>query len=147
MGPRAAAEYQGRIWESNETEWKAFFGYDKKYFLNEIDLAIRRLLNPDLFKKASTIPTDTKEIRQLNQLSMSELREIAPEYWKQLSDAVYNKHKDKQGNYISATGKHKSKNKLDFQMDHIIAVHNGGLTELENLQLLTRSENGLKGVS
>lgn len=147
MGHRAAAEYKNQLWDSNETEWKAFFGYDKRYFLNEIDLAIRRLSNPDLFKKASTIAKDTKETRELNRLSMSELREVAPEYWKQLSDAVYDKHRDEEGNYVSATGKYKSKNKLDFQIDHIIPTHNGGLTELDNLQLLTRSENSLKSVS
>lgn len=147
MGHRAAAEYKNQLWESNVTEWKAFFGYDKRYFLNEIDLAIRRLSNPDLFKKSIVIAKDTKESRELNKLSMSELREVAPEYWKQLSDAVYNKHRDEEGNYVSATGKYRSKNKLDFQIDHIVAMHNGGLTELDNLQLLTRSENGLKSVS
>lgn len=147
MGHRAAAEYKNQLWDSNVTEWKAFFGYDKRYFLNEIDLAIRRLSNPDLFKKSSVIANDTKESRDFNKLSMSELREVSPEYWKQLSDAVYKKHRDDEGNYVSATGKYKSKNKLDFQIDHIIAMHNGGLTELDNLQLLTRSENGLKSVS
>ena len=78
---------------------------------------------------------------------MSDLRDLAPEYWKQLSDTVYNKHKDENGNYISASGSYKSKNKLDFQIDHIKSMHNGGLTELDNLQLLTRSENALKGAS
>ena len=146
-GRKAEEEYKTQLWDGNETEWKAFFGYDKRYFLNEIDLAIRRLSNPDLFKKTTTIPTDAKEIRDFNRLSMSDLRDIAPEYWKKLSDAVYNKHKDGEGNYVSATGAYKSKNKLDFQLDHIISMHNGGLTELDNLQLLTRSENALKGLS
>ncbi|HZG00954.1 MAG TPA: helicase-related protein, partial [Chitinophagales bacterium] len=147
MGHRAAAEFKNQLWDSNETEWKAFFGYDKRYFLNEIDLAIRRLSNPDLFKKASTIARDTKETRELNKLSMSDLREHAPQYWKQLSDEVFTRHRDEDGNYVSASGKYKSKNKLDFQIDHIIPLHNGGLTKPDNLQLLTRSENGLKGVS
>lgn len=147
MGHRAAAEYKNALWDSNETEWKAFFGYDKRYFLNEIDLAIRRLSNPDLFKKPSNLAADIKEKRALNKLSMSDLREAEPEYWKQLSDAVYTRHRDEEGNYVSATGNYKSRNKLDFQIDHIIPMHNGGLTELDNLQLLTRSENSLKGTS
>ncbi len=146
-GRREEEEYKSSLWDSNITEWKAFFGYDKRYFLNEIDLAVRRLSNPDLFKKSIVIAKDTKESRALNRLPMSELREVAPEYWKQLSDAVYNKHRDEEGNFVSATGKYKSKNKLDFQIDHIVSMHNGGLTELDNLQLLTRSENGLKSTS
>jgi ATP-dependent helicase IRC3 len=147
MGYRAAAEFKNQLWDGNETERKAFFGYDKRYFLNEIDLAIRRLSNPDLFKRAVTIAIDTKETRAFNRLSMSELREVAPEYWEQLSDAVFNKYQDKKGYYVSATGNYKSKSKHNFQIDHIIPMHNGGLTELDNLQLLTRSENGLKGAS
>ena len=145
MGRRAEEEYKSKLWDGNETEWKAFFGYDKRYFLNEIDLAVRRISNPDLFKKASVTAKDTKETRELNRLSMSDLREVEPEYWKQLSNAVFAKHRDYEGFYTSATGKHRSKNKLDFQIDHIVPLHNGGPTELDNLQLLTRSENGLKG--
>lgn len=147
MGHRAAAEYKSQLWDSNETEWKAFFGFDKRYFLNEIDLSIRRLSNPDLYGKASTTATVTKETRPLNKFSMSELRELTPEYWKQLSDAVFAKYRDEEGNYVSASGEYKGKNKLSFQIDHILPMHNGGLTELDNLQLLTRSENGLKGAS
>lgn len=146
-GRKAEEEYKSQLWDGNEIEWKAFFGYDKRYFLNEIDLAIRRLSNPDLFKKSKTIPTDAKEVREFNKLSMSELREFAPKVWERLSDSVYNKHKDSEGYYVSATGDYKSKKKKDFQIDHIKSMHNGGLTEIDNLQLLTRSENGFKGAS
>ena len=147
MGIREAAEYKSKIWDGNETEWKAFFGYDKRYFLNEIDLAIRRIQNPELYERPLSTAAETKESRSLNKLSMPELREVAPEEWKQLRDAVFAKHRDQAGYYVSATGKYKSKSKLNFQLDHITPMHNGGLTELDNLQLLTRSENALKGVS
>jgi len=145
LGRKDEENYKNELWESNETEWKAFFGYDKRYFLNEIDLSIRKLSNPELFTRSSIIPKDEKELVELEKLSMHEIREENPEYWKFLSDSVYKSHQDKDGFYVSASKKYKSKNKLDFQIDHLKSRHNGGLTELKNLQLLTRKENANKG--
>ena len=82
LGRLDEENYKNEIWESNIIEWKAFFGYDKKYFLNEIDLAIRKLTNPDLYKRSTVVPQDTKELRELEKMSMDELREENPEYWK-----------------------------------------------------------------
>lgn len=145
LGRKDEEDFKNNLWESNEVEWKAFFGYDKKYFLNEIDLAIRKHTNPDLYKRSSIIPQDTKELRKLEEMSMQEIREIKPEYWKWLSDSVYMKHTDQDGFFVSATKDHKSKSKLDFQIDHIISRHKGGFTKLDNLQILTRIENAMKG--
>ena len=149
LGRQGEEIYKNKIWESNAIEWKVFFGYDKRYFLNEIDLAIRRLTNPDLYQRSSIVPQDTKELRKLEEMSMQEIREINPEYWKWLSDSVYKKHMDQDGFYVSATRDHKSKNKLHFQIDHIKPMNpksgERGLTVLENLQLLTRKENAGKG--
>lgn len=147
FGRKDEEEFKNNLWESNVIEWKAFFGYDKKYFLNEIDLAIRKLINPDLYKRSTIVPTDTKELRELEKMSMQEIREINPVYWKWLSDTVYKNHTDQEGFYVSTSKDYKSKNKLDFQIDHIVSRHNGGLTKLDNLQLLTRKENATKGIS
>jgi ATP-dependent helicase IRC3 len=76
---------------------------------------------------------------------MGEIREQNPRYWKWLSDQVYQKHQDEEGYYYSAEGDYRSKNKLDFQLDHITAISKGGLTTFENLQLLTRKQNAIKG--
>lgn len=147
FGRKDEEDFKNGIWESNIIEWKAFFGYDKKYFLNEIDLAIRKLTNPDLYKRSAVVPQDTKELRELEKMSMQEIREVNPEYWKWLSDTVYKNHTDQDGFYVSATKDHKSKNKLDFQIDHKIPLSKGGLTKLDNLQLLTRKENAIKGAN
>lgn len=76
---------------------------------------------------------------------MSDIRSYNPQYAKYLSDKVYNKYKNEEGFYVSASKNYKSKNKLDFQIDHIKPISAGGLTTLDNLQLLTRKENALKG--
>jgi ATP-dependent helicase IRC3 len=137
--------YKSQLWDEHESQWKTFFAHDKRYFLNEVDLAIRRISNPDLYKRPTVIPTDRKELRRLEELSMGEIREQNPRYWKWLSDRVYEKHQDEEGYYKSAEGDYRSKNKLDFQLDHITAISQGGLTTFENLQLLTRKQNAGKG--
>lgn len=147
LGRKEEEEFKNELWESNVIEWKAFFGYDKKYFLNEIDLAIRKLTNPELYQRTQIIPQDELELRALELMSMQEIREINPEYWRWLSDSIFKKYTDQDGFYVSATKDYKSKNKLDFQIDHIVSRHKGGLTKLDNLQLLTRRENALKSVN
>ncbi len=145
MGERDQAEMLNRIWESTEIAWQVFFNYDKRNFLREVNLAISRYSYPDLFKKKPVTPNDEKELRRLEQLSLYEIWEFNPEYWRQLSNAVYDKFKDEDGFYYSAKSGYKSKAKIVFQIDHIIPMSQGGLTVLDNLQLLTRRENGEKG--
>ena len=138
-------EFIDELWKNDAHKWQAFFGYDQRYFENEIALALRKLFKPHLFAQQSIIPTDQKELRELEKLSMSELREQFPEYHKKLSDEVFAKFTDKDGFYFSAKSDYRSKSKLNFQIDHIESMKNGGLTILKNLQLLTKSENLKKG--
>ena len=136
------------IWENEQSGWKALFGINnKEQFIREISLAKQRVLYPDMFKKQSSLPIDEKELVELSKLSMWEIRERNPQYWKYLEDKVYEKFCDSDGFYFSATRKYKSKDKRNFQIDHIKPMHHGGLTVLENLQLLTKGENAKKGYS
>jgi ATP-dependent helicase IRC3 len=147
LGRKDEEVFKNEVWESNIIEWKAFFGYDKKYFLNEIDLAIRKLTNPDLYMRTSIVPQDENELRKIEKMSLQEIREENPEYWKYLSDLVYKSHADKDDLYVSTSKDHKSKNKLDFQIEYKKPLSKGGLTRLDNLQLLTIKENATKGSS
>ena len=63
----------------------------------------------------------------------------------QLRDTVFEKYKDKNGFYRCAISGEKNKSKINFQIDHIKPMSKGGLTILENLQILTRKENAIKG--
>lgn len=137
--------YLNKLWEEDKTAWKAFFGYDRRYFVNEVYLAHRKLMFPDDFQKSVLQPRDIKEQREIEKLSLSELREKIPQYWKKLRDAVFEKSKDKDGYYTCARSGFKSKQKIHFQIDHIVPFSKGGLTTLDNLQILTRKENAIKG--
>ena len=140
LGRKDEEDFKNEIWESNIIEWKAFFGYDKKYFLNEIDLAIRKLTNPELYKRKPIVPQDEKERGKFEKMSMQEIREENSEYWKYLSDSVYKNHTNEDGFYVSAANDHKSKNKHDFQIGYKLPLSKGGLTKIDNLQLLTNKE-------
>ncbi|MBM6820707.1 tetratricopeptide repeat protein, partial [Clostridium saudiense] len=78
-------------------------------------------------------------------LSMAQIRELDVEYWRNLRDKVFEKFKDEEGYYFSATKEYRSLSRLYFQIDHIIPMSKGGKTNLDNLQLLTRWENLKKG--
>ena len=134
------------IWSEGEHQWQTFFNYDEKIFRHEIGLAEERLARPNLFERKPIIPNDEKELRELEKLSLYDLRQVNPAYERWLRNEVFKKFTDKDGFYFSAESGYKSKNKLDFQIDHKKPMHDGGLTVLENLQLLTRSENAKKGV-
>ncbi len=141
---RQEQEYKTKLWHDNQAEWQVFFGDKESYFIREIDLAKSRLNNPELFKKPSSVPTDTKELRRLEQFTMDEIRTINPLYWRQLSNQVYAKFRDADY-YFSAKNGKRSKYKFLFQIDHIVPISKGGLTTLDNLQLLTKAENARKG--
>ncbi len=145
IGGRAKKEFLEKCWNDGESKWKVFFGFNKKYFLNEIDLILRKLDYPELYEKNKNKPDVVPYERPYEKLSMHELREHDPEYWKKLSDAVFKKYTDEEGYYYSKKSNFRSKSKLKFQIDHIMPMSKGGLTKLDNLQLLTRKENALKG--
>lgn len=78
---------------------------------------------------------------------MQEITKYNPKCWKNLSDKIFEKYRDKDGYYVSATRKFRRKINQIFRFIIIVPISNHGLTVEENLQLLTRSENGLKGAS
>lgn len=145
IGPIGQEEYFKNIWENNSSHWKAFFGYSSfEYFINEVQLAIRRELRPESYQRDVSKPEDIKELRELEKLSMAEIYEKYPEHWRKLRNEVYEMSKDDEGFYTSAISGIKNKKKSYFQIDHIKPRDKGGLTTLENLQILTKKENANK---
>ena len=73
-----------------------------------------------------------------------EIRKRFPELEEKIREAVFKKFTDAEGYYYSVKGGYKSKNRLDFQIDHIVPMAHGGMTVIDNLQLLTVAENKIK---
>jgi DNA polymerase III epsilon subunit family exonuclease len=100
---------------------------------------------PENYEPAAIKPLKKHEERQIQDLPLYEIRQQFPELGEKIRTAVFEKYTDSDGYYYSAQGGYRSKNKPDFQIDHIVPMATGGRTVIDNLQLLTRSENLRKG--
>jgi len=144
LGGRKETEYINSIWESENNFWKVFFNHHKSYFIRQLNIEKEKIAHPELFKVEEEEPIIISDKVELEDLTMSEIEKKNPKYWRELHDAVYEKHQDEDGYYHSAEGEFKSKSKFNFQIDHIKPISKGGKTTLDNLQLLTKNENAKK---
>jgi len=147
IGGKRKVEFLDRSWEDAKSGWQVFFGIEnKKYFVNEVSIALRRLEFPGLFSSEQSAPPDIKHPKEeLAYFSLPELRTTHPQHYRQLRDEVFNKAKTSEGFYQCALTGWRSRNSFDFEIDHKKPRAKGGLTELRNLQLVRRRENRKKG--
>lgn len=125
--------------------WSAFFGINnikafRKLIINEKD----RIQHPKDYIKPAIKPITEKEKIIIRELPLYEIRRKFPELEEKIRNAIFEKFTDTDGFYYSVQSGFKSRNRLDFQIDHIKPMSEGGLTTLDNLQLLTRVENLIK---
>ena len=141
MGARKKAEYTNELWNnSDENMLKMFFGR-KTYFLKQLDIEIMKIAgNYDEDEENVTYG-----VRQLEDMSLSEIRKVRPDYEKELRDEAFEKSKNKRGLYECAICHMTASNRIPFQVDHIVPINQGGKTKSENLQILCRKCNGRKG--
>lgn len=137
---REENEFLDSKWDNKELGWKIYFNNNRSLFEREVDREVRKLFK----KENSEEPNVLIDKVDYTQLTLNQIREIDIKYWRYLSDAVYNKYKDKQGYYYSPISNYRNKSKRYFQIDHIVPISKGGKTEIDNLQILTRWENQIK---
>lgn len=146
IGGEKFSTYLQNAWDSDKIGWKALFGMENlKFFVNEVTLAWKKLMFPEMYTIPSTQPEIEFGKREYKKMTMDEINKVDPDYGEFLKDAVFKKFTDKDGFYFSAESDFRSRNKLLFHIDHIQPMKKGGLTELSNLQLLHRKENWKKG--
>lgn len=144
MGPKKKCEYIDKLWDTtDENMLRLFFGR-KIYFVKQLDIEILKITFPELFKEEDNVTFGTKEIEKM---SLYEIRDIAPNVEKELRDKTFEKSINSEGEYECAICKMHSKNKIPFQVDHIIPMNKGGKSVLDNLQILCRKCNGIKSDS
>lgn len=137
-------QYIENEWSRANGKWMAFFGYqNENAFYRAVELECSRLERP--VPAPVTRPLTQKEEIQIQDLPLEEIRRRFPAIGEKLRNAVFEKFQDAEGYFFSAESGYRSKSKLDFQIDHILPMSQGGKTTLDNLQLLTQQENGTKG--
>jgi len=140
---RQVTEYLTSLWNDGKSFWQVLFGYNYLYFKKQVDIEINKLLGvyPDLTLTPPIVIPDTVP---LESLSLVEIRERDPAEYRDIKDAVFAKYTDGKGFIVCASSGFKSQMRRDFQIDHIIPMSEGGLTTLENLQVLSRQAHAEK---
>jgi ATP-dependent helicase IRC3 len=137
LGGRDEENYIDSLWNDEKTFWQVLFGYNKLYF--------RKQLSIEDYKRAGlygdlpeATPTTIFDNEPLEKLTLNEIKERDPLEYRKIKDAVFAKHTDAQKFVMCAVSGFKSQMRRDFQIDHINPMSKGGLTTMENLQVLRR---------
>ncbi|NJL54481.1 DEAD/DEAH box helicase family protein [bacterium] len=139
------AEYRNQAWDDPQAHWKMLFGNDKRYFIRQLSIERERIEHPEVYEDQR--PNIQAEQVPIERLSLHELLKQRPEQYRTIRAEILAKHTDQNGYYVCAISGYMSKDARQFQIDHIIPMSKGGLTTLDNLQLLTRWENLKKGAN
>ncbi|WP_449037875.1 DEAD/DEAH box helicase family protein [Phascolarctobacterium sp.] len=143
MGQRKKTEYVDSIWDSNDDNMLRLFFGRKLYFLRQLDIELMKISHSkDIFDEGNNVKFGTKA---LEDLPLNEIRKYNPELEKTLREKAFEKAKDADGFYCCAECGKKDCSKVYFQVDHIIPMNAGGKSVAENLQILCRQCNGVKG--
>ena len=141
MGISKKTEYINSLWdEAQDPILRNFFG-KKLYFKSQLEMEIMKLTDEDLFLKENNVEYGA---RPLEDLTLHKLGKVNPDLEKKIRAEVFEKSKDKEGYYTCAVCTKKAKNRIYFQIDHIVPMNKGGKTKIENLQVLCRKCNGTK---
>lgn len=139
-------EFISNLWKEDNNKWSVFFGTEnERTFRKLIDEEVYKVIHPENIQPFKNLPITKNEERKIEKLSLYEIDQKFPEIGKNIRNTIFKKFTDEEGYYYSAISGFKSKDKLDFQIDHKRPMSKGGLTKIENLQLLTRFENMQKG--
>ena len=134
------AKYIDNLWDSGDDNILRLFFGRKLYFLKQFDIEMLKIAHPDVYEKE--IVKYGKNY--LESLPLHEIGKIRPDLEKMLRDSTFEKYTDSEGNYYCACCGFKDRTRSPFQVDHIIAMNNGGKSVVENLQILCRSCNSRK---
>lgn len=132
-------DYLNKLWQDDSTFLKLYYT-EFEYFKRQLDKEINKIVYGVV---SGSTPKVKYEQRELEKLTLQQIRERDPIYGEKLRNDVF-KSAQINGVYKCKACGMVSPHKKDFQIDHILPMSKGGLTVLSNLQLLCRSCNGKK---
>jgi hypothetical protein len=145
LGGKAKADYIDSLWNDENSFWQVLFNYKKLYFMKQLAIEIIKLEAPEIYDNvAPSAPNITPETISIEKLSLYGINEIDKIEYKRIRDAVFAKHTDADGFITCPKSGFKSKIRGYFQIDHIKPMFEGGLTMIDNLQVLSRKAHAEK---
>ncbi len=138
LGGVAKTEYVDSLWDNRETFWQVLFSYEKRYFKHQLHIETCKIEEPEIYEITPIEAKVEPDIVDIHTLPLSEIKEIDFEYYRKLKDSIYASHTDSDGYITCAISKFRSKRRISFQIDHIKPIAEGGLSTLDNLQVLSR---------
>lgn len=133
-----------KLWDEENSIIRIYFN-KKSYFTRQLQMEIDKL--DGLLEDISENNKDNfkKESRRVEDLSLYEIKGKNTKLFEEIREKIYNKNKENEGIYYCNQCGKRSKKKAMFEIDHIVPMAKGGKTTLENLQLLCRKCNRIKG--
>ena len=120
--------------------------YSNLYFFKRmIDIELEKL-DGDI-QITAIEPHTEAEMRNLEQYRLQTIIELYPKYGLELKEKIFSKARNKHGEYVCAGCGETFRTRKFLQVDHIIPMAKGGLTVEDNLQILCRTCNMVKGDS
>ncbi|MEH2460402.1 DEAD/DEAH box helicase family protein [Nostoc sp.] len=140
LGGKAEADYIKSLWNDEKSFWQVLFSYNKLYFMKQLAIEIMKITDPEIYGDyvVGTIPNVIPDTVPIEKLTLYEIKEPDILEYRKIKNAVFAKYTDTKGFITCAISGVKTQMRRDFQIDHITPMSQGGLTTLDNLQLLTR---------
>ncbi len=135
-------KYIDDLWNQEDGIIRIYFN-KKMYFVRQLQIEID--IVEGTYESYDEIPKVVVEERKLSKLSLYDLEKVAPEKAREIKDKVYSSYMNNEGLYYCNKCGYTSNFKGMFQIDHIKPISKGGLTTLDNLQLLCSKCNKIKG--
>jgi DNA or RNA helicases of superfamily II len=130
------------LWDDEQGIIRIYFN-KKLYFTRQLETEINKLEgNGPICVSEPEVKFDEKSIEEM---SLYYIQEHFPEEARKIKDTIFNKYKNERGQYTCNECGKPSNIKALFQIDHIKPMAKGGRTIIENLQLLCRKCNQIKG--
>jgi ATP-dependent helicase IRC3 len=137
LGGKAKTDYIDSLWNDQKSFWQVLFSYKKLYFKNQLHIETLKI-EGEYPNVVVSIPTVIPDDVPIEKLTLYQIKERDILEYKKIKQAVLDKHTDARGFITCAISGFKNKLRRYFQIDHIKPMSQGGLTTLDNLQVLSR---------
>ncbi len=143
MGPRREQAYLNQLWDEGDDNLFRLFFTRKAYFISQVQAEENKIVYPGIYETDE--PSVTPDTVPLESLTLYQIRKINPSRAREIADAVFSGSMNKRGEYVCQNCGKTFKTRWGLHLDHIIPMARGGLTTVDNLQVLCANCNRRKG--